>query len=394
MCVALLSAAGAVSADDTRLDAAIGKALFERPWVPAPSSTRANDGLGPLFDARSCSACHPGAGRGATALDAHGRPEGLGLVLSLFRADGGPDPTYGHRLETMTLPGVPVEGMIGVTVEEGRRVPHADMLGYGALDPATHVSLRVAPDLRGRGGLERVSDAAILALEDPDDRDGDGVRGRARRLAVSEGGSSIGRFGWKASHATIESQSSEAFSLDLGLSTPLRLEPWGDCTKVQTQCRNAPHGREGEGEPEITGAIVDRIVLYLRALKAPATQTEPRAAALFAATGCAACHRPSLPATSGADVSLYTDVLLHDLGPGLADTSGVPGAGASEWRTAPLAGISGALAHGAGLLHDGRAANVAEAVRWHDGEAAGARTRFEALEARDRQTLVDFVSSL
>ncbi|MFD2031122.1 hypothetical protein ACFSKM_14045 [Ancylobacter dichloromethanicus] len=112
------------AAEDSRLDAAIGKALFERPWVPAPSSTRANDGLGPLFDARSCSACHPGgAGRGATALDAEGRPEGLGLVLSLFRSDGAGDPVYGHRLETMTLPGVPAEGAIAVAVEDGRRTP-------------------------------------------------------------------------------------------------------------------------------------------------------------------------------------------------------------------------------------------------------------------------------
>ncbi|MCS0493534.1 thiol oxidoreductase [Ancylobacter sp. MQZ15Z-1] len=389
-----LALATSAMADDTRLDAAIGKALFERPWVPAPSSTRANDGLGPLFDARSCSSCHPGSGHGATALDAAGRPEGLGLVLSLFRDDGGPDPVYGHRLETMTLPGVPAEGAIGVSVVDGRRVPHADALGYGPLDSATHISLRVAPELHGRGALERVSDATILALQDPDDRDGDGVRGRARRLETPEGGSSIGRFGWKASHATIASQTAEAFSLDLGLSTPERLEPWGDCTEAQTACRNAPHGRDAEGEPEISDAIVRRIVLYLRGLKARAATPDPKGAALFAAAGCAACHRPSLPTEGGGQVSLYTDVLLHDLGKGLADSAGVPGAGAGEWRTAPLAGLSRSLAHGAGLLHDGRAANVAEAVRWHDGEAAGARTRFEALDARDRQTLVDFVSSL
>lgn len=382
------------AAVDDGLDIAIGKALFERPWVPAPSSTRANDGLGPLFDARSCSACHPAAGQGATAINQAGRPEGLGLVLGLFREDGGPDPAYGHRLETMTLPGVPAEGAIGVTVEGGRRIPRADDLGYGPLDPATQLTLRVAPDLRGRGRLELVDDATIIALEDPDDHDGDGVRGRARRLETPEGGSRIGRFGWKASHADLAGQTSEAFSLDLGLSTPRRLEPWGDCTPAQTACRNAPHGREGEGEPEITGAIVSRIDAYLRSLKVPASEPDRRGAKLFAATGCAACHRPELSTRDGGRLALFTDVLLHDMGAGLADTTGVPGAGAAEWRTAPLAGISRSLARGLGLLHDGRAANVAEAVNWHGGEASGAKARFEALDDRQRRTLIDYVSSL
>ncbi len=396
--VALLGALlfpAAVLADDARLDAAIGKALFERPWVPAPSSTRANDGLGPLFDARSCSACHPaGGGAGATALDAAGRPQGLGLVLSLFRADGGGDPVYGHRLETMTLPGVPAEGTFSVTVENGRRLPRVESPGYGPLDPATHMSLRAAPDLRGRGKLEQVDDATILALEDPEDRDGDGVRGRARRFATPEGGSSIGRFGWKASHPTLAGQASEAFSLDLGLSTPLRPEPWGDCTEAQTACRNAPHGREGEGEPEITQAIVGRLVSYLRALKVPASEHDAAGATLFATTGCATCHRPSLPTRGGDRLALFTDVLLHDMGEGLADPAGVPGAAAGEWRTAPLAGLSSMLGRGVGLLHDGRAADVAEAVRWHGGEAAGARARFDALGAAERARLIDYVSSL
>jgi len=382
-------------AQEAGLDRAIGKALFERPWVPAPSSTRANDGLGPLFDARSCSACHPGgAGRGATALDDQGRPDGLGMVLSLLRADGKPDPVYGHRLETMTLPGVPAEGAIGVAVEDGKRIPRADELGYGPLDQATRISLRAAPDLRGRGKLELVEDAAILALEDPEDRNGDGVRGRARRFDTPEGGSTVGRFGWKASHPTLKGQASEAFSLDLGLSTPLRPEPWGDCTTNQEACRNAPHGRDAEGEPEISDAIVQRVVAYLKGLKVPESEPDRRGAKLFASTGCAACHRSSLPTADGGTVALFTDVLLHDMGDELADPIGVPGVSASEWRTAPLAGLSRSLARDDGLLHDGRAANVAEAVRWHGGEASGARTRFEALSARDRRTLLDYVSSL
>jgi CxxC motif-containing protein (DUF1111 family) len=382
-------------ADDAGLDRAIGKALFERAWVPAPSSTRANDGLGPLFDARSCASCHPGgAGRGASALDAQGHPEGLGLVLSLIRPDGTGDPIYGHRLETMTLPGIPAEGVIAVDVQDGRRVPRVEEPGYGRLDPATRISLRAAPDLRGRGRLEDVADATILAMEDADDANGDGVRGRARRLAMPEHGSSIGRFGWKASHATLESQASEAFALDLGLSTPLRLEPWGDCTEKQAACRNAPMGREAEGEPEIGEPIVQRLVAYLRGLEVPASGPDKRGARLFAATGCAACHRPSLPTREGGSAALFTDVLLHDMGEGLADPTGVPGAAAGEWRTAPLAGLSRALARGTGLLHDGRATDVGAAIGWHGGEASSARARFDKLSAGERRALIDYVSSL
>ncbi|WP_248310417.1 di-heme oxidoredictase family protein [Bosea sp. 117] len=384
-----------VHADDAGLDAAIGKGLFKRAWVPAPSSTRANDGLGPLFDARSCAACHPaGAGRGATALAPDGTPEGLGLVLTLVRPDGAPDPVYGHRLETMTLPGVPAEGTIGVSVVDGRRLPLIRDAGYGPLDTATRLSLRAAPDLRGRGRLEEVSDAAILALADPEDRDGDGVRGRARLFEAPEGGSRVGRFGWKASHPTLAGQASEAFALDLGLSTPLRPEPWGDCTDAQTACRNAPHGRDAEGEPEIAAAIVARLVAYLRSLDPPAARADKAGAKLFATTGCAVCHRPSLPTAMGGTVALFTDVLLHDMGEDLADPVGVPGAAASEWRTAPLAGVSDTLARGAGLLHDGRAAGVAEAVRWHGGEAARARARFDALGEQERRRLVAYVSAL
>ncbi|MBS7540284.1 thiol oxidoreductase [Ancylobacter lacus] len=394
-------------AADSGLDRAIGRALFRRAWVPAPSSTRANDGLGPLFDARSCAACHPGAGPGATALTPQGVPDGLGLVLALLRADGTGDPAYGHRLETMTLPGVPAEGVVRVKVRpDGRRVPEIAEPGYGPLDAATGLSLRAAPDLRGRGRLEEVSDATILAGADPDDRDGDGVRGRVRWLETPEGGSRVGRFGWKAAHATLEGQASEAFALDLGLSTPLRLEPWGDCTERQTACRQAPHGQDREGEPEIGEAIVARLVDYLRGLPVPSPHAGeepagarsrsrlPAGAALFAATGCGACHRPALPTRGGGEARLFTDVLLHDMGEGLADPVGQPGAGPRDWRTAPLAGLSLALARGAGLLHDGRAGSVAEAVRWHGGEAAGARARFDALPAAERDRLVAYVSSL
>ncbi len=396
-CVALAAAMlplGVATADDTGLDAAIGKALFERPWVPAPSSTRANDGLGPLFDARSCSACHHGgAGKSATALNEKGQPDGLGMVLSLFREDGGGDPVYGHRLETMTLPGVPAEGTFAVATEDGRRITHIAEPGYGPLDAATHVSLRTAPDLRGRGKLELVDDDAILALEDPDDRDGDGVRGRARRLEHPEGGSIIGRFGWKASHATLAGQTSEAFALDLGLSTPLRPEPWGDCTEAQSRLPQRPARARSGG-------------------RAGDHQRHRRAHRRLSARpqGAAGRGRPA----RGEAVRRHR---LRRLSPALAADP--------RWRQGGALYRRAAARHGRGARRSRRrsrrggcrtahrparrslhlaGARRRAAARWPRFERRGGgalawrrgvgRARFEALDAARRRALIDYVSSL
>ncbi|MEP9365727.1 di-heme oxidoredictase family protein [Xanthobacter sp. VNH20] len=381
------------------LDIAVGKAVFDRPWVPAPSSTRGNDGLGPLFDARACSACHPKDGRGSARLGVDGAPLGHGLVVALARPGGAPDPVYGARLQTEAVQGLDAEAI--VRIREGRddsgrvtRAPVLSALAYGPLASDTVPRLRVAPDLRGRGLLEQVPQSAILALEDPDDRDGDGVRGRAHRVIGADGRDTLGRFGWKAAQPTLAGQIAEAFHLDLGLSTPLLPEPWGDCTPAQTLCRAAPHGVTHEGESEISPALFNALVAYVADLPVPGTQADAAGARLFAATGCAACHRPHLPLAGGGTAALFTDVLLHDLGPGLDDGLDTPAAAGREWRTAPLAGISQALARGTGLLHDGRAADVKAALAWHGGEASSALARYGRLPAHDRDALIRYVSGL
>ncbi|MFG1464115.1 di-heme oxidoredictase family protein [Xanthobacter sp. DSM 24535] len=388
---------GAGAADG--LEFAVGKAVFDRPWVPAPSSTRGNDGLGPLFDARSCSACHPRDGRGMARLDADGSPLGHGLVVALARPGGGPDPVYGARLQTEAVQGHDAEAIVRIRETRDRqgriaRIPVLSALAYGPLAPDTVPRLRLAPDLRGRGLLAQVPQAAILALEDRDDRDGDGVRGRAHHMVGADGRETIGRFGWKAQQPTLQGQVAEAFHLDFGLSTPLLPEPWGDCTPAQTLCRNAPHGVAHEGETEISGALFDALVVYVAGLPVPPAQAHAAGARLFAATGCAACHRPALPLEGGGTAPLFTDLLLHDLGPGLDDGLDLPGVAGAEWRTAPLAGISEALARGTGLLHDGRATDVAAAVAWHSGEAASALARYGRLSAPDRAALIRYVSGL
>lgn len=412
-----LAGGGALSAG-SGLDIAIGRALFKRAWVPGPASTQADDGLGPLFDARSCASCHPASRRAGAAFDAAGHLEGRGVALMIARPDGTGDPVYGRRLQIDAAPGFRPEGIIGARdtiLPDGRitRRPQIDDLGYGPLDPESGLSLRVAPDLRGRGAMARVSDATLYAVAAEQAagaaRRRDGVAGRPRLLAAPQGETAIGRFGWKASHADIAHQSADAFLLDLGMSTPLFPEPWGDCTPAQADCRAGPHGNRTPlpgspaspdrdamgGVPEISSQVLDRVVAYVAALPVPAAAGTPSAAGarLFASTGCAVCHRPELPAAGGA-VRLFSDLLLHDMGPDLGDTMPEPGAGASDWRTAPLAGISDAIARNTGLLHDGRARTVDEAIRWHGGEAAEAARRFGALTPRDRAALLDYVSAL
>ncbi|QTL03886.1 thiol oxidoreductase [Aquabacter sp. L1I39] len=399
-----VTAMGAQALD--KLDLAIGKALFDRAWVQAPASTKGDDGLGPLYDARSCAACHPRDGRAAMVVNAKGELEGRGAVLVLGQPGGGGDPVYGRRLQIDAIPGLRPEGILAVrweTQSDGRArpVPAPTDLGYGPLAPATGMSLRIAPDLRGRGLLEQVPDEAILAIAAEQARGPDRVKGTARRITLADGTSTLGRYGWKANQPTIAAQSSEAFFLDLGLSTPLHPEPWGDCTEAQPACRNAPHGIEAEGQLEIPSALLDRVVAYVAALPAPPAERDPKGAAhdgkgaaLFAATGCATCHRPALPTRDGGSAPLFTDLLLHDMGPGLADTLPDPGAAPAQWRTAPLAGISDALARKTGLLHDGRAAGIAEAITWHDGEARSAAERFTALSPAQKAALIAYVSRL
>lgn len=399
------------------LDIAIGKALFKRAWVPAPSSTRGDDGLGPLFDARSCASCHPASGRAAARFDAQGHLEGRGVVLMIGQPDGAQDPVYGRRLQIDAIPGLKAEGILGARdtlLPDGRmtRKPQASTLSYGPLAAESGLSLRVAPDLHGRGAMAAISDETLLALEAEQARTPDEVQGKARRLIQPDGTVALGRFGWKAAHTDLRHQSAEAFFLDLGMSSPVFPAPWGDCTTAQPDCRAAPHGTRSHGpmadadDLEIPESVLSRVVAYVASLPVPRPtpalseeekQMRARGADLFTSTGCATCHQPTLPLSPDHDdgeARLFSDLLLHDMGPGLASEMEEPGITASQWRTAPLAGLSHALVRQTGLLHDGRARTVAEAILWHGGEAAAARQTFETLPPVDQEVLLAYVSSL
>jgi CxxC motif-containing protein (DUF1111 family) len=243
----------------------------------------------------------------------------------------------------------------------------------------------------------------VLARADPDDADHDGISGRANWVwDQAAGASALGRFGWKANQPPLRQQAAGAALGDIGLTSPLF--PGQNCGAGQAACAAAPSG----GEPELSERFLDRLELYTQALAVPAMRA-PRDASvrrgweLFNRAGCAACHTPTLTtgphrlaALSGQIVHPFTDLLLHDLGPGLADGRPDFLASGSEWRTAPLWGI-GLIERVNGhtrLLHDGRARDLAEAILWHGGEAAAAREAFRTMAPDERAALLAFLKAL
>ena len=368
---------------------AIGSALFRRAWVPAPTVTRANDGLGPHFDARSCAACHPGGDRPALRLD-RGGPVPRGMVVRVERPDGTPDPIYGIQLQSEAVTGLPPEATLTLAVETAPRrrfAVTASDLADGPLARDSRLGLRLAPALFGAEAIEAVPEAAIRARADPEDRDRDGIAGRVSEVIDVAGRTRLARWGFRATGIDLADQTAAAFAVDMGLSTRFHPDPYGDCTPRQTACRAAPTGADaGAGEHEIDAAIVERIAAFVAGLerRAPAEMPppSPRGAELFASLGCAACHAPLV----GAGRVVHSDLLLHDMGAGLA--AGDPALRRSrEWRTTPLIGLGDRLEKRLPLLHDGRAATLDDAIARHGGEAATAAARHAALAPADRRAL-------
>jgi CxxC motif-containing protein (DUF1111 family) len=255
--------------------------------------------------------------------------------------------------------------------------------------------VRIAPPLPGRAALERIDADAVVALADPDDRDKDGISGRVRLLDGTAGrANTLGRYGYKAGAATLKEQVADAFATDLGLSSAYRPFPHGDCTAAESDCMAAPSGESTRNSGrELSDDVFDVITAYLDSLPTPTRPATPsHGEELFAATGCAACHAPAMPARDGGSVSAYTDLLLHDMGPALDDGVGAPDVASAEWRTSPL--IAMTAGSGRRYLHDGRAPTLDAAIRAHGGEAGNAREHYVALSDADRQALVAFVGSL
>jgi CxxC motif-containing protein (DUF1111 family) len=417
--IGALALAGTAQAAEDSMDTVLGKALFERLWVSAPSSTKAADGLGPLFNARACSSCHQGGGRAAVTLQEGDLPPSAGLALRVGAVKDGalvPHPVLGSQVQTFAVPGLKPESRLHVSFEthtetlgDGTAVelhrPRITIDGEDKLADLAWISPRLAPDLHGSGLLERVPLTWLAAQADPDDLNGDGISGAVVMGQYGEQDIEPGRFGWKGDEPDLAHQISAAFHFDLGLSTPLRRELWGDCTAAQADCRAAPQGAD-TGGVEVENNVVTLVATYLRALPAPTptASANEHGRALFAKVGCGACHTASVPAElAGGSTNWfapYTDLLAHDMGDGLADRASDDSvarvAGAHEWRTAPLWGLGARVAakDGANLLHDGRARSVLEAILWHGGEAAAAKQRASDLSAEDRAALIAFLESL
>jgi len=407
-----------------------GDGVFERPFTPAVASgfRYDADGLGPIYNHEACEACHVADGRARPVLDPPGAPQdGLLLRLSVPGAAPGeaprPHPVYGGQLgdRGIVSDGVPVppEGRVAIRYQEraGRYpdgtpytllVPHYRIEDpqYGPLGADLLVSPRIAPAVFGVGLLEAVPESTVLALAKEQARAQDGITGRAQWLRdPREGTRVLGRFGWKAETATVEQQALDAALNDMGVTSGRF--PHQPCTEAQRACREARHGGSVDA-PELTAEQAEALVVYLQLLGVPARRDldEPqvrRGEAAFSAAGCASCHVPELR-TGGHDIERlngqtirpYTDLLLHDMGPGLADGRPSHEASGREWRTAPLWGIGlvPTVNGHSRYLHDGRARSLEEAVLWHGGEAEAAKLRFMQMSREERDALLRFLNSL
>src|SRR5712692_10593680 len=341
-----------------------GRAVFSRVFEP-------ETGLGPLFNANACAECHedPAVGGAGDEIEMHATAydEQRGVCDDL--ADqGGP---------VIQLHATPALAALGIDQE-----PFPPR--------ATARAFRTTPTVFGRGLLDAVPDAEILAYADPDDRDGDGISGRANRTADGR----VGRFGRKANFATLREFNAGAFLAEQGITNP---EAPAEGT---IGGQPIPPGVDPVGDPEIDQTSLDLTDMFVRLLAPPSPahlgNEGRRGRELFAEIGCASCHVPTLRtgpspirALSNKPFAAFTDLLLHDMGPDLADIC-LGLATPAEFRTEPLIGLRFAT-H---FLHDGRATTVDQALAQHGGEAAGARDRFKALSPADSAALVAFLNSL
>ncbi len=411
-----------------RLDFSVGNSFFRNPWVQAPASTDARDGLGPLFNTNGCQNCHIKDGRGHPPEEGDIHAVSMLVRLSIpavtpeqkkaYILNGGiPEPTYGSQLQDFALQDQKPEGKISITYtdvpvqfKDGETVilrkPSLKItdLGYGDMHPDTLFSARVAPPMIGLGLLESISDETILAWADEDDSNHDGISGKVNRVwDIKKGDFALGRFGWKAGQPTLMQQNAAAFNGDVGLTS--HLFPNENCTSKQAICDELPNG----GDPEVSQNILDFVEFYSQHLAVPVRRNINDAQVqlgqkIFASAGCESCHktnvktikRADLPALSEQNIHPYTDLLLHDMGEGLADNRPEYLANGREWRTPPLWGL-GYTEEVNGhtfYLHDGRARNVLEAVLWHGGEAEASKQNILILSKSERDALIAFLDSL
>ncbi len=396
----------------TRDEFQTGRSFFRQSWVTAGNAAEGRDGLGPIFNEASCAACHFRDGRAEPFQS--GSDPFLGLLLRLSvpgtDAHGGPlpEPTYGDQLQDVSISGAATEGtpQVSYTTITGQfadgepyelQKPTYTITGlnYGAMQSDVMISPRMAQPMIGLGLLEDIPETEILAHVDENDSNNDGISGKANRVwDVEAQQSRLGRFGWKANQPSIRQQVAGAFLGDIGITSSIF--PNEARTAIQSDLAEFPSG----GEPELSDLALARVTTYVRNLAVPGRRNVSDATValgerLFYQLNCTACHLPQIRSSSGI-IRPFTDLLLHDMGDGLADNRPDFLASGREWRTAPLWGI-GLLNTVNGhtrYLHDGRARNLQEAILWHGGEAEAAKEGFKQLPRSDRAALLAFLNSL
>ncbi|SHJ02459.1 CxxC motif-containing protein, DUF1111 family [Mesonia phycicola] len=402
------------------IDFGVGNSFFRQSWVSSPASTTARDGLGPFFNAVSCSSCHFKDGRGRPPL--YEGEVGFGLLfrLSLPGKDeygaAISDPVYGHQLQDSSILGPDSEGQMSITYEtftetlaDGTEVTlkkpiyTITNLNYGATASGVLISPRVANQMIGLGLLEAIPESTLLELADENDANNDGISGRPNYVYDVESNSTkMGRFGWKANQPSVRQQVAGAFSGDMGITSSIF--PDADCPQG-VDCDEIPNG----GDPEISDDNLAKVVLYSQSLAVPVRrdyedQSVLNGKEIFSSIQCTSCHIPKIETGStyyiegfrNQTIRPYTDMLLHDMGEGLSDNAPDYLADGNEWRTQPLWGIGliNTVNGHTQLLHDGRADNITEAILWHGGEALAAKEQFKELSTSDREDLLAFINSL
>lgn len=407
-----------------------GFSFFRDPWVVAPASTTGRDGVGPLFNTRSCITCHHDGGRGPMSPVGLHKPSSLLIRIgSTVEGVNAVDPNYGGQIQprSITLLNKSVaeqpqgEAMLDLQYET-LKGQYADGSSYELIKPSytlshfSHgplaanlgLSPRYAPSIYGMGLLDAISDKDLLAQEDINDADNDGISARYNRVVdrITNEQQAIGRFGFKALHPSLDQQVAAAFVGDIGITSPLF--PDENCTKVQVGCQQVakighPTGLEA---PERVMRRVNAFSAYIGVQPARrlTSKTVQKGRTLFYQTGCNACHTTSY--TTDKDYALkelanqkiwpYTDLALHDMGEGLSDGITESDANGREWRTPPLwsIGLQKELSTTARFLHDGRARSIEEAILWHGGEATTSQQQFIQMTKAQRDSLLAFIKAI
>lgn len=397
-------------------DFVIGRSFFTIPWVLAPSSTTARDGLGPLFSSNTCTGCH--FKRVTTdVVDTKGNvAKHLVFKLGKNRSPtekqkkqpNWHDQNYGGQISISGSKIVPFEAKPNIRMRyktvslANKKIklryfePYLTQLNYGELDKDTKISLRMSIVLVGLGLIKKIPPEQILQYAKAQNQKNNGLSGRPNWVINPQTGKrELGKYGHKASQSTVTMQTADAAYNDMSLTNPLF--PTENCTENQTACINAPKGLPTKisGDLDLPMHRLKAISFYLQSLKIPpAYDKSHEGFQVFKEIGCIGCHRADYQINENLHVHPFSDYLLHDMGEELADSRYEGEATPSEWRTAPLWGLSAKQKAGIPLLHDGRAENPLQAILWHGGEAEKIKNRFMELTRQERKKLLHFLETL